>query len=152
MQCDFDPDRYETGSRGDRARNPGPPVGAADALVHLHFDWRSHWFDAVLKRGGGHVRDLTVTSDLGLMPYSAEGLQRRINIFAILRATRGGFPIRIDLTERQGLKLTARATLPNPVTARAAIAGVTTLLAQARPYLDMIQLMQPVSNSVRIRH
>ena len=88
-----------------------------------------------------------MTSDLGVMPYSAEGLQRRTNMFAILRAVQSGFPIRIDLVDGQNLKLTARATLPNPVTA--AIAATTTLLVQARPYLDMIKMLQPVPDSVR---
>ena len=85
------------------------------------------------------------------MPYSAEGLQRRINMFAVLRAARAGFPIRIDLTECQRLILTARATLPIPVTAKAAIASMTALLMQARPYLDMIHMFQPDLESVRSR-
>ena len=121
------------------------------ALFHLHVDWRSYRFDAILEQGKEQVCDLTVTSDLGVMPYSAEGLQRRTNMFAILRAVQSGFPIRIDLVDGQNLKLTVQATLPNPVTAKAAIAATTTLLVQARPYLDMISMLQPVSESIRFR-
>jgi hypothetical protein len=153
MLGDFDPERNETGSRDDRARVTGTPddaADAADAPLHLCFNWRSYRIDAVLTRGKDHDCDLIVTSDLGFVPYTAQGRHQRINIFAILRATQGGFPIQIDITENQRLKLTARAALPNPVTAAVAIAGVAALLVQARPYLDMIDMMQPNSESVRV--
>lgn len=152
MQRDSDSDPDESGPSDDCAPDPESPIGGTDSLLHLHFDWNSHRFDAVLNRNGEENCDLTVTSDLGLMPFTAEGLQKRVNIFAILRAAQASYPIRIDITKSQRLKLTASAALPNPVTTRAAIAGVTALLVQARPYLDMIQMLQPNSNSVRTRY
>ncbi len=149
MPPNFDPKRNITGSSNGGTCHADPPASVANGLFHLHFDWRSHGFEAVLSQGKDENFDLTVTSDLGLLPYTAEGRQQRINLFAILRAARGSFPVRIDLIERQRLKLTARAALPSPVTATAAIASVTTLLVQARPYLDMIRMMQPAS--IRLR-
>lgn len=151
MQRDFDPDPNESGALDNCAPDTETPIGVTDALLHLNFDWQSHRFDAVLNRGDEQNCDLTVTSDLGLMPFTAEGLQKRVNIFAILRAAQASYPIRIDITKSQRLKLTASTALPNPVTTRAAIAGVTALLVQARPYLDMIHMLQPNSNSVRSR-
>ena len=151
MQRDLNSDANGSGSLDNGARISGAAISAADAMFHLNFDWHTYRFDAILKRGKGQVCDLSVTSDLGVMPYSAEGLQLRTNIFAILRAVQSGFPIRINFTDGQNLKLTARAVLPNPVTARATIAAITTLLVQARPYLDMIDMLQPVPASVGFR-
>jgi hypothetical protein len=133
MQVDLISGANGSGSFDDGARDNTAPASAADALFHLHIDWRSYRLEASVVRGKGQTCDLTVTCDLGVMPYSAEGLQRRTNIFAILRAVQSGVPIRIDLSDAQKLTLTARATLPNPVTAKATIAAITTLLVQARP-------------------
>jgi hypothetical protein len=149
MQVDLISGADVSGSFDSNAHDNAMPGREADALFHLHVDWRSYRFEAIVKRGKGQVCDLTVTCDLGVMPYSAEGLQRRANIFAILRAVQNGFPIRIDLSDAQKLKLTARTALSNPVTAKSAIAAITTLLVQARPYLDMIKMLQPVPDSVR---
>jgi hypothetical protein len=127
---DFEDDGEQAGS------------GATDRIVTLNFDWRAHRFIAHLDRCSVRENLLRVSCDLGPLPFSAEGVERRLNIFAVLDATQTGRHVRTTVSRKQRIGMIAEARLQAPVTTNAFLAKIVELLAQARPYIDMLQMLQ----------
>tara|TARA_R110001606_G_scaffold164154_2_gene308478 strand:+ start:173 stop:628 length:456 start_codon:yes stop_codon:yes gene_type:complete len=140
---------YQTGdiASGDDALN----TEAHGSTVALTFDWNAFKFDARLDRESINLSRLRVICDIGSIPFTAEGAQRRINIMSILDATKSGFPIRTVISPQRRMQLIAEARLDAPVTTQNFITGIVTLVAKARPYLDLIQMIQQPTGSVRTR-
>lgn len=114
----------------------------ADNVVTLTFDWHAHRFRARLDRRSVGDSRLEIACDLGPIPFSAEGVERRLSIFAVLDATRSGAAIRTTVSRKQRVSLIAEAVLAAPVTTNVLVTGIVTLLAQAKPYLDILALLR----------
>ncbi len=139
--------------------NPAVPLAAElsassnpDEIVHLNFTWRALDFYARLDRGSVRESHLIVECDLGPVPFTAEGVQRRTNVFALLDATKMGINVRTVVTSKQRINMIAEMKLPAPVTTTGFITGIVTLLSLARPYLEIMDLLQHTTASVRGRH
>ncbi len=122
---------------------------ARGSTVKLSFDWDSFKFNAQLDRKSINTSSLRVTCDIGAIPFTAEGAQRRINIMSILDATKSGIPIRTVISPTRRMELIAESKLEAPVTTQSFITGIVTLVAKARPYLELIQMMQQPTGSIR---
>jgi type II secretory pathway component PulK len=121
------------------------------STVTLVFDWDAYKFDARLDRKSLKASTLQISCDIGTIPFTAEGAQRRINIMSILEATKTGSPVRTTITPQRRMELIAETRLEAPVTTQSFITGIVTLAAKARPYLDLIQMLQQPAGSVRGR-
>jgi len=124
---------------------------APGSSVKLSFDWASYKFDALLDRKSIKTSSLRISCDIGAVPFTAEGVQRRVNIMSILDATKTGATIRTAISSKRRMELIAETRLEAPVTTQSFIAGIVTLVAKARPYLDLIQMLQQPAVSVRTR-
>lgn len=139
----------------DPAVPPAADLSASsspDEIVHLNFAWRGLNFHARLDRGSVSESHLVIESDLGPVPFTAEGVQRRTNVFALLDATKMGINVRTVVSSKQRINMFAEMKLPAPVTTTVFITGIVTLLALARPYLEIMDLLQHTTASVRGRH
>ena len=121
------------------------------STVTLTFDWDTYKFDARLDRKSIKASTLMISCDIGAIPFTAEGVQRRVNIMSILDATKTGSPVRTAVTPQRRMELIAETRLEAPVTTQSFITGIVTLAAKARPYLDLIQMLQQPAESVRAR-
>lgn len=126
--------------------------GNLDEIVHLHFDWQDLHIDAQLERRSVRESLLQVHCDLGPLPFTAEGVSRRTNMFAVLDATRNGLQVRTKVSRNQRINLVGEMKLPAPITTQILITGIATLLSLARPYTELIGILQGSADSVRHRH
>ncbi len=107
------------------------------ARIAFHFTFDGTLYHAVALQGedGGMVE---IWTDLGGIPYSAEGVARRTDVAEIIYATRDLPDLRVSVGEKQHVYLSANARVENATTAHAILATVTILVAQTRPWLDLL--------------
>lgn len=107
--------------------------------IAFHFTFDGTQFHAVAVQGedGGLVE---IWTDLGGIPYSAEGVARRTDVAEIIYATRDLPDVRVSVGEKQHVYLSANTAVENATTAQAILATVTMLVAQTRPWLELLNL------------
>jgi hypothetical protein len=83
---------------------------------------------------------LTLTGDLGALPYTAEGAERRRAMQAVVAAARERSGLDWQVTPQQQIQVRGGISLPSPLTPVAMILGAVTLLLRVLPFLE--QLLQ----------
>jgi len=127
----------------DRVRVFGRDRKRADGLC-FRFGFRDIPFQCVAERQGG-LPCLTLTGDLGALPYTAENADRRRSVQTILSAAGQRSGLRWTVSPQQQIEVRGALTLDRPLTGPALVTGAVTLLLRARPYLDLLidTLCQP---------
>jgi hypothetical protein len=83
---------------------------------------------------------LTLTGDLGALPYTAEGAERRRAMQAVMAAAHERSGLDWQVTPQQQIQVRGGISLPSPLTPVAMILGAVTLLLRVLPFLE--QLLQ----------
>src|SRR5258708_6583918 len=81
---------------------------------------------------------LTLTGDLGILPFTIENARRRRRLRTVLAAARHGSGMSWEVTASHRIRVSGEIDLDLPLTPTAVIAGATTLLMASRPYLELI--------------
>ncbi len=81
---------------------------------------------------------LTLTGDLGSLPFSIENPRRRRRLLKVLQAAQTGTTMQWEVNQDQRMKVSGDIELGLPLTPTAVIAGAATLLVHCRPYIDLI--------------
>ncbi len=105
--------------------------------VAFRFAFREVPFACAVERRDGHPV-LTLTGDLGALPYTAEGPERRQSVRAVVAAARQRSGLDWQVTPQQQILVRGGISLAFPLTPVAMIVGAVTLLLRARPFLDLL--------------
>jgi hypothetical protein len=81
---------------------------------------------------------LTLTGDLGILPFTIENAPRRRRLRTVLAAARHSSGMLWEITQNHRIRVSGEVDLDLPLTPTAVIAGATTLLMASRPYLELI--------------
>jgi hypothetical protein len=121
-------------------------VGADGRLVkqvlsriafHFIFDGLTYHAIALQGEDAGFVE---IYTDLGGIPYSAEGVARRVDVAEIIYSTRDLPSIRVSVTDKQHVILSASAAVDNATESQTILATVSMLVIKARPWLTLLAL------------
>jgi hypothetical protein len=115
----------------------GPAVQAV-APIAFGFTYAGIAFEAK----AGSVSDaprLAIRGRVGTMPYSVEGMQRRIDVKSIVEASRDAPSCLFSIDARQEIWLDAEIGVEAPVTPTSLIASTAAAIARAKPWLDMLR-------------
>jgi hypothetical protein len=109
--------------------------------VAFHFTIDGMRFDgAVESRGDG--RALTLTADLGVVPYTAEDRQARVDVNAVLAASRTDMAHgRLAISPDQHVRMAARIDVGAPMTPVKLLAAATEVVHAAMPWLKLVREM-----------
>ncbi|HXP73724.1 MAG TPA: hypothetical protein VN823_06215 [Stellaceae bacterium] len=105
--------------------------------VEFRFTFREVPFSCTAERREGHPV-LTLTGDLGSLPYTAEGAERRQAVQTVVAAARRRSGLDWQVTAQQQIVVRGGISLVLPLTPVAMVAGAVTLLLRARPFLDLL--------------
>lgn len=125
----FDIDGFGASFGLGPARPPGP--------LKFRFCFNEVPFTAEADRRQGRPV-LSLTGDLGILPYSIEAASRRRRLRKVLAAARHASGLSWEVTAEHHIKVAGAIDLGLPLTPMAVIAGATTLLLRSRPYLELI--------------
>jgi hypothetical protein len=81
---------------------------------------------------------LSLTGDLGILPFTIENARRRRRLRTVLAAARRSSGMSWEVTQNHRIRVSGEVDLDLPLTPTAVIAGATTLLMASRPYLELI--------------
>ena len=107
---------------------------------NFRFRWRETAF-AVSCRSTRESAEARITATLGVMPFSAESVQRRQFLTQILEGTVAHFGPIVTLSQGRIL-LAADLDLPAPITAVGLITGLTKFLVPLKPYLGLMTMVR----------
>ena len=108
----------------------------------LRFAYRSMRFSvAVTPFDGGTMLDLT--GELGIMPFTGHGANRRRDMNAVFAAVRRLPDLRLYRGTRQEIILRARVSTQAPGTRAQVLAELIRYMAKIKPILDVIASLQP---------
>lgn len=113
----------------------GPAVQAV-APIGFGFTYAGIAFEARADRADEPPR-LAIRGQVGTLPFSAEGMQRRTDLKAIIASTEQAACCRLSLGERQDIWLDADIEVETPMTPTSLIAATAALIARCKPWLDM---------------
>ena len=82
---------------------------------------------------------ITLTAELGKVPYSMEPGSGRRRTQRIIKDTADLPSGRIEVSESQDMSLVASAQPPHPLTPSSVMAAITSLLLDFRPYIDLLR-------------
>lgn len=129
MAPPFDIDRFGASF----GLGPAQPSG----VLKFRFCFKEVPFTALAERRHGQAV-LSLTSDLGLLPFTIENARRRRRLRKVLSATGRASGLSWKITPDHHIRATGEIDLGLPLTPTAIIAGATTLLVRSRPYLELI--------------
>ena len=123
----------------------GPAVQAV-APIAFGFTYAGIAFEARADRSDEQPK-LTIRGLVGTLPFSAEGVQRRVDLKSIIAASQEAEICRLTLDGRQEIWLDADIAVQTPMTPTALIAAAAALIARCKPWLDMLRfyLVRPVA-------
>jgi hypothetical protein len=106
---------------------------------HLDFNFTYLGYPfAVRAQSRDDVTTIDIRTILGNMPYSAESYNSRVAAAKILSAINAKLGLNMVLTKNQKLILSNEVTNDKPITPHNLLTLVTTMLLQAKPYLDLL--------------
>jgi hypothetical protein len=119
-------------------------AGQLGADTHPEFSFRFRWRETAFTvrcRSTRETAEARISATLGVMPFSAESVQRRQFLSQILHGATEHFgPI---VTQSQGrILLDAPLSLPAPITAVGLITGLTQFLLPLKPYLGLMTMVR----------
>ena len=110
------------------------------SAISLDFSFQidSVTYDCVLNRVGAN--DLRIHAKLGQIPFSAENRQARVDVLALINATKGTIPFgSINISADQTVALDARITVITPMNPLTVITAVTEILRDSLPWSTAIR-------------
>jgi len=119
-------------------------AGQLGTDAHREFKFRFRWRGTAFTvrcRSTRETAEARISATLGVMPFSAESVQRRQFLTQILQGATDHFgPI---VTQSQGqILLDAPLSLPAPITAVGLITGLTQFLLPLKPYLGLMTMVR----------
>ena len=81
---------------------------------------------------------LSLTGDLGILPFSIENARRRRRLRTVLTSAQHRSGMSWEIMANHRIRATGELYLDLPLTPTAIIAGATTLLMASLPYLELI--------------
>lgn len=106
----------------------------------FRFRWRETAF-TVRCRSGRDQSEARISATLGVMPFSAESVQRRQFLTQILEGAVAHFGPIVTLSQGRIL-LDAELALPAPITAVGLVTGLTRFLVPLKPYLGLMAMVR----------
>lgn len=103
----------------------------------FRFLWRDVPFSGALARHGAGAR-LTISGELGPLPFTAEAAQRRQRALRTITAACHWTELDWRLTPSQDIAVSGALDLPRPVSPAAMIAGAVGVLARGDAYLALL--------------
>lgn len=124
----------------------GPAVQAV-APIAFGFTYAGIAFEAHADRAD--APRLAIRGQVGTLPFSAEGVQRRTDLKTIIAASQDLASCRLSLDQRHEIWLDADIAVDTPMTPTALIAATAALIARCKPWLDMLRfyLVAPRASS-----
>jgi hypothetical protein len=105
--------------------------------IHFCFTYRGVDFDALMDTAP--EADISLSAELGKVPYSMETGAGRQLTRRIVEATAGLPGGRIDVSAAQDMSIVATARPPLPLTPASVMATITSLLLDLGPYIDLLR-------------
>lgn len=119
-------------------RGTAPPAGVRPpGPLRFSFGFCDVPFQARAERKAGKPV-LTLTGDLGVVPFSIQNPRRRRRLLMVVQAAQQDSSLLWEITADHRISLTGEIDLNMPLTPTAVIAGATTLLARCRPYIELV--------------
>jgi hypothetical protein len=116
----------------------GNLVETSATSLNFSFQIDSVTYDCVLNRVGAN--DLRIRAKLGQIPFSAENRQARVDVLALIHATKGAIPFgSIGISADQTVALDARITVITPMNPLIVITAVTEILRDSLPWSTAIR-------------
>lgn len=123
-------DALEIGADGSvKARDPNAPFC-------FRFHYQGVPFDVKLE--GGKSGNITVSSDLGELPFTAESPQGRRDAQRIVRHAGNLCHGRLFLDKRDHICLEGQTPRPSPATRTAVFAAIAAIILEFLPYLRLL--------------
>jgi len=122
----------------------GPAVQAV-APIAFGFTYAGIAFEARADRA--EAPRLAIRAQVGTLPFSAEGVQRRTDLKSIIAASQDLTACRLTLDPRQEIWLDADIEVETPVTPTSLIAATAAVVARCKPWLDMLRFYLVVPNA-----
>jgi hypothetical protein len=113
------------------------PPARPSGVLRFRFCFREVPFEARAERGQNRPT-LSLTGDLGTLPFSIENPARRRRLRKVLAAAELFSGLRWEVTPAQTIRATGEIDLGAALTPTAIIAGTASLLLQSRPYIELI--------------
>jgi len=113
------------------------PPPRPSGVLRFRFCFREVPFEARAERRQDRPI-LSLTGDLGTLPFSIENPTRRRRLRKVLAAAELFSGLRWEVTPAQTIRANGEIDLGTALTPTAIIAGTATLLLQSRPYIDLI--------------
>jgi len=105
--------------------------------IHFCFAYRGVDFDA--RMDNAPEADISLSAELGKVPYSMETSDGRRLTRRIVNATADLPGGRIDVSAAQDMSIVATARPPLPLTPASVMATITSLLLGLSPYIDLLR-------------
>lgn len=105
--------------------------------IHFCFAYRGVDFDALMDTAP--EADISLSAELGKVPYSMETGAGRQLTRRIVEATAGLPGGRIDVSAAQDMSIVATARPPLPLTPASVMATIAALLLDLAPYIDLLR-------------
>ena len=115
----------------------GPTVQAV-APIAFGFTYAGIAFEARADRSDEQPK-LALRGQVGTLPFSAEGVQRRTDVKSIIVASQEAKACRLSLDQRQEIWLEADIEVETPMTPTSLIAAAAAVIAGCKPWLDMLR-------------
>jgi hypothetical protein len=126
----FEIDRFGAAPEGT------PPVRPSGVL-DFRFCFAEVPFHARAERRQGRPM-LTLSGDLGTLPFTIENARRRHRLRLVLAAAQRRSGLTWEVTAHHAIRLRGEIELELPLTPVAVLAGAVALLMKIRPYLDLV--------------
>ncbi len=121
----------------DRGLTPGDAGARPTGVLTFCFGFQDVPFQARAERRDGRPW-LTLTGDLGSLPFSIENPRRRRRLLKVLHGAVAGTTLQWEVNQDHRMRVIGDIELGMPLTPMAVVAGAATLLVHCRPYIDLI--------------
>jgi hypothetical protein len=121
----------------DRGFGPGDGGARPSGVLTFCFGFQDVPFQARAERRDGRPW-LTLTGDLGSLPFSIENPRRRRRLLKVLHGAQAGTTLHWEVDQDHRMRVIGEIELGLPLTPMAVIAGAATLLVHCRPYIDLV--------------
>ena len=117
-------------------------IGRKDGQIEFAFQFLGFTFEANT-RPTAHGTVVQLSSEIGPLPYSAEGVASRRATIAIIEAAQALPEARLVISKHRWIYCIGKASLPDPWEPQDVIIATTRLVLEVKPYLVMLQEALP---------
>jgi hypothetical protein len=121
----------------DRGFGPGDAGARPTGVLTFCFGFQDVPFQARAERREGRPC-LTLTGDLGSLPFSIENPRQRRRLLKVLHGAQAGTTLQWEVDQDHRMRVIGEIELGLPLTPMAVVAGAATLLVHCRPYIDLV--------------